>query len=192
MNGTVGTAVVVAAVVPLVLGWLMKSRAVTPNTLAYSTTVKVFGLVVMLAPPLLVVAALVLQPAPLKPEDVGPLVGIIVMFAALGGPLALEFFRVQHQFDAEGITFRSPWSTERRLAWRDVTALKWRPQLKWLDLHGAPGLAPLHLSPMLGGLQPFAELVLQRLPPEVLAASPEGRRALELMAKGQAGALLGA
>jgi hypothetical protein len=70
-----------------------------------------------------------------------------------------------------------------------VSEIKWRHMMKWLDVRAGEGVV-VHLSPLLRGLGPFADVALSRIPPEVLAASPEGRAALEVLSAGGAGDLI--
>jgi hypothetical protein len=101
----------------------------------------------------------------------------------------LEFVRVQHGFDDVGLTFRSPFSRHRHLAWSDVASVRWRKMMKWLDLRTSGGTT-VHISPLLGGLQPFAEKALARIPPAVLVGCSDGRAVLQVMAAGAAGELV--
>jgi hypothetical protein len=114
---------------------------------------------------------------------------LLLFFPTLCTPLVLEFFRVRHHFDQEGLAFRSPWSQHRHIAWSNVASVKWRRAAKWLDLRTHDGMV-VHLSPWLAGLKPFAALALARIPSAVLTASAEGRAALQVMSAGAGGALM--
>jgi hypothetical protein len=111
---------------------------------------------------------------------------LVMMIMAMN----LEFLRVNHDFGAAGITYRSPWSRDRQLDWKDVASVQWRPTPKWLDVVSKDDRVTLHLSPLLSGLAPFAEVALQRLPGGALEQDVEARAALSLMAARRGATLL--
>jgi hypothetical protein len=189
---SVVVAAVVPIVVPIVIAGLSRAgaRAVAGSgELGYSRVLKWFSLGMALLPPLAVAVAVTLQRRPLRPDERGAVLGLLLFFPALSAPMALEVFRVRHRFDDAGLAFRSPWSRNRRVAFAEVTELRWRNGLKWLDIRAARGDVA-HLSPFLSGLEPFARVALRQLPAAVLAACPEGRAALQVMAAGAAGELM--
>src|SRR4051812_6298117 len=112
--------VVAAAVVPLVLVWLSRAGAlasVNPGELRYSRALRWLSVLLAGVPTLGLVAILLLIRRPLPPDERIAFVGMFLLFGGLSAPLLLEFLRVRHQFDDAGLSFRSPWSPHRRIAW---------------------------------------------------------------------------
>jgi hypothetical protein len=92
-------------------------------------------------------------------------------------------------FSADGIDFKSLWSRWRFAPWTDVEGLFWRQNMKWLDLriHGG---GVMHFSPFVQGLDGFARMALERLPPAVLRSSPTGKAVLLLVARNECTSLV--
>jgi hypothetical protein len=186
------TTTAVVAAVPLVLALLSGGAlaVVEPGEIRYARLLRWFSLLGALVPPLGILAILsFVQKRPLRPDERVPVVLLMLLFPGLSLPLVLEFFRVHHRFDDAGLSFRSPWTKHRRIAWTDIASVQWGRFAKWLNLKTHAG-ANLHLSPVLAGLKPFANQALARIPSVVLAAHPEGRAVLQLMAAGRAGELV--
>jgi hypothetical protein len=182
----------VMALVPLVIALLARGSlaSVAPGEIRYGRLFRWFSLLIGLVPPLAVLTiVLFVQKRPLKPDERLSVVILIVMFPALALPLVVEFFRVRHRYDDEGLLFRSPWSRQRRIIWANVASVRWRRTLKWLDIETNAGVT-IHISPWLAGLRPFADAALARIPSEVLTTAPEGRAVLYLMSAGVAGELV--
>ncbi len=174
--------------VRLVLRALCGPAHVADSSLYYSKVARgfaVFFLVLLAGITLLVV----LQTKPVSASQVKGLIATAVAFGALGAVLAIELFGVKHGYDGAGITYRSPWSGPRRIAWAEVASIEWRHTLKWLDFVPADASRRLHFHPMLGGLAPFAKLALQQVPSRAWAEQPEAYTALRLMAAGHHAAL---
>src|SRR5215831_13129846 len=163
MNVDTVTPVLIALVVPAALAALAKTGGLTrarPGELRYSRALRWIGVLLAVLPPLALAAVILfLQKRPLRPDERLPLVVLFVFAPVLMAPVVLEFVRVRHGYDDVGFTFRSPWSKHRHVAWSDVASVRWRRMMKWLDLRTSGGTT-LHISPLLGGLQPFAELAL--------------------------------
>lgn len=68
------------------------------------------------------------------------------------------------------------------LAWSEVAKITFNPVNNWFFLTGPAG-ERLYFAEGLDGIATFAELALQRLPPEVLRASPEAAEALRELAR---------
>ena len=102
----------------------------------------------------------------------------------------LEFWRVNHAYDERGLEYRSPWSRHRSVAWIQIKDVKWRPVAKWLDMVPGDGGALFHFSPMLAGMEGLAAIALREIPESALARDPEALAALQLMASGNARALI--
>ena len=185
----------VALLVPLILAWLSRAGGLSrakPGELRYSRMFRWLALIVTIAPTLGVVAIYLLSQRAQQTLDTGErvaFIGMLFCFPALGLPLVIEFFRVRHGFDERGLSFRSPWSRARHIAWNDVASLKWRQIMKWLDIETVAG-TKIHLSPWLAGTRAFAETALEHLPPVVLDRYPNERAALQLMVVGHTWALM--
>ncbi len=67
--------------------------------------------------------------------------------------------------------------TRRRCAWDRVSKITFNPVHNWFFLTLASG-ATLYVTEGMDGLADFADLALRRLPPRVLAASPDAVEAL--------------
>jgi hypothetical protein len=189
--GTAGIGVTVLSI----LAWLSRAGGmapVAPGELRYSRMLRWLALLVTILPPMGVVAICLLwlrsHPA-LDRGDRIAFFSLLFFFPALGLPLVIEFFRVRHTFDDRGLHFRSPWSPERHLAWNEITSLKWRPMIKWLDVQTITG-TKAHLSPWLSGTRAFAEAAIARLPRIVLDGHPNERAVIHLMLVGRTTALL--
>jgi hypothetical protein len=184
--------VVAAAVVPVLLVWLSRAgglASVKPGELRYSRALRWFGLLLAGVPTLGLVAILLLIRRPLQPDERIGFVSMFLLFGGLGAPLVLEFFGVRHQFDDAGLSFRSPWSRHRRIAWLDVSSIRWRKIAKSLNIKTYGGVT-VRISPLVSGLKPFADVALVRIPPAVLGGHPDGRTILQLMSAGAAAELM--
>jgi len=174
----------ISVVVPVVLRAISGTGGARGlSRLQYSKTARFFALFTF-APVVAVALAVTFQARPLHEGEGQAVLGLLLGFAAVGILLVLEFFRVVHDYGAAGVTYRSPWSPQRRIEWTSVAAISWRSSSKWLDLVPAGAGRRLHFSPMLGGLAPFAQIALERIPAQVLAAEPEAHAALRVMAAG--------
>jgi hypothetical protein len=162
--------------------------ALRDRRLQYSIVAKAFPALLLLGVTSVALAVL-LKETPVSTVGIKWLAGAGMAFATLGVLMAVEFFGVRHAYDDAGITFRSPWSPNRRIAWAEISRVEWRPVLKWLDLVPSDTGRRLHLHPMLGGLAPFARLALQQIPSSAWADRLEARAALQLMAAGEHAAL---
>jgi len=190
LDQVIGAAVV--TIVPLVMVWLARAgglASVKPGEVRYSSVLRWFGLLAGGLPTPAILVIVVVMGTPVRPDERIALAGTLLLFAGLGVPLMVEFFRVRHAFDDAGLSFRSPWSRHRRIRWIDVSSIRWRKFAKWLDIKTHTG-ATVHLSPLLSGLKPFADTALARVPSAVLAADPTARAALQVMSAGAAGELL--
>jgi hypothetical protein len=193
MNVDAVTPALIALLVPAALGALARAGGLArarPGELRYSRALRWIGVLLAVLPPLAMAAAILFaQKRPLRPDERLPVVLLFVFAPVLMAPVVLELVRVRHSYDEVGFDFRSPWSRHRHVAWSDVASLRWRKVMKSLDLRSSGGTT-LHISPLLGGLEPFAELALARIPPAVLAGCPDCRAVLRVMAAGAAGDLL--
>lgn len=178
------TAALVVALVPLAIKLLGSSRgAPPPGEVRYSLTWKVFAVGMTLVPAGGIAALAALQAKPLQPDDRVAVAGLIGGFLAMGVPFVVEIFGVRHAFDDRGFTYRSPWSRRRSLRWEEVTELRWRPSMKWLELRDRRG-GRFRISLLLGGLEAMAGTALGRIPAGVLERWRTGAAVLELMRRG--------
>lgn len=187
------TIALVAFIVPVLIAWMARAGAmgvVKPGEVRYARAFRWGTLLLAFAPPLGVAVLAAAQEAPLGPNEVKTVALLMLFFPAIASPLLLEFLRVRHRFNAVGLAYHSPWTAERFLEWSEVTAVRWRQHMKWLDLVTKAGVT-VHLSPLLSGLGPFADTASAQIPGSVLeASSPDARAVLRLMSLGQAGPLL--
>ncbi len=165
--------------------WVLRpSPAPAPGVLAYSKNVRAASTAFALfafAAPMPLVYWLVRDGLLLR-----NLHGLVVSYgviAALTLPLQLEFSRVRHVFDDDGLRYSTPWSRTRRLLWADVKEVRFRPAAQWLDVTTATG-AVHHFSTMLGGRQELALTMLRRVPDAALRADALTLQVLERMAEG--------
>jgi hypothetical protein len=115
---------------------------------------------------------------------------LLLLFATFGGvsivfalPIAIEVFRVSYVFDDNGIQVRSPWSKRRSIKWSEVTGLRWRNTMKWLDISTSKTV--VHITPLLLNLDEFSMVCRQHVPDE-LRASGDVDAVLRFMAMGRA------
>lgn len=175
--------------VPLMLRAIMgRAGAGGAAKLRYSTGARTFSTLALAALLAAMVAASLKQGALASISY--PAAVSMVLLVMLVMAMSVEFFRVSHDFGAAGVNYRTPWSRDRHLEWRNVASIEWRPTLKWLDIVPKDGGPPLHISPLLGGLAPFAQTALQFLSREVLDGEGEGRAALNVMAAGRGTSLV--
>jgi len=184
------TTALIAMLVPLILRGIVARRGGSiPGELRYSGFLRKLSLGMATVPPLLVSAIVTFQDRPLRSDEKPAVALLIGLFPLIASPLLLEVFRVRHSYDDEGFDFRSPWSRHRRLRWSEVASIRWRQHLKWLDIKTSGG-AIAHISPLLGGLDGFAQVALARIAPEMLEEAPDAKAVLDLMRQNAAGPLL--
>jgi len=179
-------------ILPLLLLGLSRAgalAAVQIGELRYARTFRWFGLLFLLIPTLGLLTIFIFLSEPLDRSGFVSFLSLLVFFLAGGLAMVLEFFRVRHRYDDTGLSFRSPWSRHRHLAWTDVQSIKWRRFMKSLDIETVSG-ATARMSPWLSGLKPFADVALARLPSVVLSSCPQARVVLQLMSAGAAGTLM--
>jgi hypothetical protein len=160
---------------------LMRRSRSASGQLEYSQLFKWFslGMTVLTS---VGVAALALAIPLETTEDWLALAGLIALMPAVGLWMVIESWGVRHAPSAEGIDFRSPWSRRRFAPWTEVEGVRWRRYLKLLELRIGGGGA-MRFSPLLQGLDGFAQMALERLPSPVLQSSPTGEAVLLLMAR---------
>lgn len=106
----------------------------------------------------------------------------MVILAGLAGSLWLfaSEWRARIRVDDVGLE-RVGVATRRRYAWADVAKIVYNPTGPWFFITNADG-SHLWLPDNLEGMGDLAQLALSRLPPPVLLANPQARRALEAIA----------
>src|SRR5437868_13160131 len=90
-----------------------------PGEARYSVVMKGLALMVVLLPALGMWLLLNAMDAKLKQGDLVAISSGVLVFMGLGMPLVLEFFRVQHTFDALQLEYRTPWTRHRSLRWAE-------------------------------------------------------------------------
>jgi hypothetical protein len=178
-----------AALIPIALRLLSSTtNEGTAGVAMYSKRARTIALVSALLPPIALSLICALQS--MRPDEWVSVAGMLLLFALVTVPLLLEFFRVKQQYDDRGLDSQSPWSSRRQLTWENVGRVRWRPLLKWLDLHPADGSKPIHISPMLTGLEGLAAAALAGISKEALAHDPSARGVLLMMRHGRAARLV--
>ncbi len=109
----------------------------------------------------------------------GSLMGLLGLLGA--GTLYLFEARGRLVLDDAGLTRIGP-LRQVRAAWADVRKLTFNPVNNWFFLTLASGHR-VYVTEGLEGIADFAELALARLPPAVLAASPEAEAELRDLEK---------
>jgi len=181
------THALIVLLVPLLLAAIHGRQPTEPQRMRYSLGARIFGAAI---PTGVILSSLTLVFTSFVADEARrPIYGLLLLFSLLGMPLVIEFWGVVHGYDNAGVSYRSPWSGRRRVDWSSIGSIEWRPVLKWLDVRPRDGGRALHLSPMLGGLEEFAQLALRQVPPTALGGQVEARAALELMAAGHAARL---
>ncbi len=124
--------VLVAIIVPLVLGWLLRGSSSGTQKqsgiswLVYGKRMKGFALLFSG-----LVAALVVLWFIVEPKDKMPVLGMIAMFGGLTLPLFLEFFFVRIGYDSKEIYCHSIWRPNREIDWTEVESATFSESLQW-------------------------------------------------------------
>jgi hypothetical protein len=164
MNGRILTTAVIAAVVPLVLTWLLRSRT--------AATVRADGTIVLsyprlwrglvsffaLVPPAIAVLALVSPP---KPDEAWIPGAIALGFAALIAPLGWEVFRFRLEAGPNSIVCFSPWRGRLELAWSDATVMTFNPSTMLYVVRGRTG-GTIRVPHYASGIEEFKTMVAER------------------------------
>lgn len=87
---------------------------------------------------------------------------VFMVFAALSGYLALEYFRVWHTVTSEGLDYGTMFRGRKFVRWEEVSSVNFSPA-GWFVLK-APDKPQARISAMLRGLPEFASAVLQKVP----------------------------
>lgn len=176
--------------VPLLLAWMVRGQAgqITPGTLAYGARARLFAALSLVGPPIGIGVLVALDPVPLTPPQLVPVFMLVAFFVALALPLAVEFYLVRITYDDRGIHVASPWSPARTLLWGEIAAVRWRQNLKWLDL--SDGSSVVHVTPMFTGLGDFAKACRASVTEAVLSQDPEVASVLTLMERGRSSVLV--
>jgi hypothetical protein len=171
----------------VIVGWLARGRSSGEGRVRYSNRFRMFFIAMFVVPPV-GFAVLAIKNPPVDQGDWIALWLIMLLFPMLCLYLLIESLRVDHLYDPDGVSYRSPWSARARFSWAQVQRLRWRSMLKLLDF--AAGGRTFHFSPLCSGLEGFARTAIERLPPGVLERAPTETCVLQLMAAGAAHALV--
>ena len=168
MNRQLMTSGIVGAAVAAVLSWLLATRQpVLPARdgkfpLRYGAAWRVLTWVLLVLPPVGLLALALLAPAP--PEQMWLPFVMAGGFLGLTAPIAIEVFGVSHQVSDTGIERGSPWARRPvSILWQDVRTVQWSASMQWFVVESVHG-DRIRISHYLSGLQPFRERVLSRAP----------------------------
>jgi hypothetical protein len=152
----------VALLVPLILGWLLRSasaKAKKINGIAwlnYGVTLKIFTLFFVG-----IVAGLVAIWFNVEPKDKIPLLFLIGLFGGLTLPMAIEFCLVRIGFDENGIYCYSGWRPKRTIDWTAIESVEFSQSMQWWVLR-TKGAGKIRVSVLLSGLQEFLDELEKR------------------------------
>jgi hypothetical protein len=94
---------------------------------------------------------------------------VFLGFALLSGLLVADYFLARHMLVEGGLDYGRLTGRRRRLAWTDVTRVRYAPALKWFKIQTAEGRVA-RVSASMTGLPAFAEAVLRDVPPAAIDA----------------------
>jgi uncharacterized Tic20 family protein len=150
-----------SAIIPLVLGWLLKSAqskslaTAGQRSLAYPKALKVFVIIGWIA----TVGIAILAGFTAKNADIKNAAAIVGLFVALILTLHLEAFGVRITWDDTHIHTRSPWRKARQIPFSAIRSCDYSQGLQWYRIH-TDGYGTIRLHQFIGGI------------PELLAALP--------------------
>jgi hypothetical protein len=99
----------------------------------------------------------------------GPLVAaLFLLFALLGCYLTYAYFAERYEVRAEGLAYRTRRGAERLAPWGQICRASFGQWGMWFVLRLRDGTV-LRLSALLVGLPAFAEALLRRVDPSVIA-----------------------
>lgn len=122
----------IAIIVPMVLGWLLRSRSSEAKQengitwLYYGKAMKGFALFFSV-----IVVGLVVIGFNVEPKDKLPVLGLIALFGGLSLPLLLEAFFVRVGYDADNIYCQSVWRANRVILWSEVGSATFSESMRW-------------------------------------------------------------
>jgi len=134
-----------------------------------------------LAPTLILLALLLTTERFTEADQSGLALGVALL--AFGGAVTLSLLAAEfrQRLRVDGQQLESVFVLTRlTFRWSEVERIRWNPSSRWFFLVAAR--AWLWVPIDVDGIGDFAELALGALPPAVLAASAETRRALETLA----------
>lgn len=126
------SAALIAVIVPLILGWLLRSaNSATKKVggvswLTYSNEMKLLSVVLSL-----IVPALIILWFNVDAKDKEPVAWMIALFGGLTLPLFLELFFVRIGYDSKKIYCKSIWRPNRDVAWPDVQSVTFSQSMSW-------------------------------------------------------------
>jgi len=136
-----------AAVVPFVLGWLLKSSQAETlaqagnRTVSYPKALKVFVILGWIA----TVGIAIFAGLTAKNADVKNAAAIVGLFIALVLPLHLEVYGVQISWDDTHIHTRSPWRRYRKIRFSAVRSCDYSNGMQWYRIRtDGHGIIRLH------------------------------------------------
>jgi hypothetical protein len=146
------TPALIAIIVPVVLGWMIRSaRKETQATagshsVSYPKAMRIF----VYAGWAVIVAVVVLAAFTAKKSDLPSVLGILALFTALVLPLHLETFGVKIEWDDENIYTRSPWRKPRTIPFAAIRSCDYSGTMQWYRIH-TDGYGIIRMSQYLRG-----------------------------------------
>jgi hypothetical protein len=135
---------ITAAVVPLLLQWLMKSRSPAQERADGVVVLSYPGawrkmLLALAVVPFALAAFILAMVHPITGRDVLVVLALIGFFAALEIPLGFEIFRRVVELSDEGLLSRSPWTGTVRMSWSGLVAASYNRSMQWVKLRDRDG-----------------------------------------------------
>lgn len=166
----------------VIMGWLAKSRqkagADTGSVLKHPRSTLIIGLV---CGGFFLALAVVSHLFPGK--DGSLWISLFFLgFSLLGSVIIVEYVRVRHNLEPQGMRFQPLFRAPGTLLWSDVSSIRYSPSAKWFRIETRRGQV-IRVSAMLTGLPAFAQAALQGISPPSMDAAT--RRVLEETAAGR-------
>ncbi len=164
MNTTSTPIVPIAAaiVVPMVLGWLLRSPDQAAKEkggklwLEYGKLMK--GMALLFAG---LVALLVGLWFTVAPDDKQPVAWMVALFGLLDLPLLIEFFGVRIGFDDEQIYCHSAWRKNRVIPWGEIKSCTYSKVNKWWVIETA-SQGRIRIHEFISGRESFFEAMKRK------------------------------
>ena len=172
-----------AAVMTVIMGWLSRSRTVTPKgadgLLQQPRSMLVIGIVCTL---FFAALAGLSRAFPGRNPSIWPTV-VFLLFAAGGLIMVVDYYRGRHRLTPEGLHYGKLLGPGGVVRWDQVTGLRYSDTSKWFRLDTSDGRV-VRVSAMLVGLQDFASEALDHVPESAI-----DHRALEMLEAARRGEL---
>lgn len=117
-----------------------------------------------------------------KGSELWVAVAIFLLLGALSALVIIEYFRIHHEYGSNGMRYSRLFGSKQALTWQEVISLRYRPNLRWLEIKTRTGKTA-RVSIMMAGLPGFAMTVLRHVPPA--AIEPATQNLLFAMMRGR-------